>query len=139
MTAAKVKRHITNGHGVGSTASNEFRYEYQYAFTAASKASPPQRLSQSSAVSATSVACSLALAAALALDSPTATPFSIHETLASPLATRPFMSQRTKAEAAIALLDEWLNDDSGYDEEAWPKLKTALDEDRLSDRRFFDA
>lgn len=35
-------------------------------------------------------------------------------------------------------LDEWLADDSGYDEETWPKLKTALEQDRLSSRSLFD-
>ena len=35
------------------------------------------------------------------------------------------------------LLDEWLADESGYDEEAWPELKEALDRDRLSYRRLF--
>jgi hypothetical protein len=36
------------------------------------------------------------------------------------------------------LLDEWLADDSGYDEKTWPELKAALDRDRLSARKFFD-
>jgi hypothetical protein len=40
--------------------------------------------------------------------------------------------------SALALLDEWLNDDSGYDEETWPELKAALDRDRPSARRLFD-
>lgn len=35
------------------------------------------------------------------------------------------------------LLDEWLADESGYDEEAWSELKEALDRDRLSYRRLF--
>lgn len=39
--------------------------------------------------------------------------------------------------AAARLLDEWMEDDSGYDEEAWPELKEALDRDRLSDRKLF--
>ena len=30
----------------------------------------------------------------------------------------------------IALLEEWLADESGYDEEAWPELKEALDRER---------
>ncbi len=42
-------------------------------------------------------------------------------------------------EAVIALLDEWLQDESGYDEETWPELKKALDRDRLSERKLFDA
>lgn len=40
-------------------------------------------------------------------------------------------------EAAIRLLEEWLADESGYDEETWPELKKALDENRLSSRKFF--
>jgi hypothetical protein len=43
-----------------------------------------------------------------------------------------------KVKSAIALLDSWLNDESGYDEENWPKLKAALEENRLSSRRLFD-
>jgi len=45
---------------------------------------------------------------------------------------------QTKPEAVIALLDEWLKDESGYDEETWPELKEALDRDRLSKRKLFD-
>ena len=43
-----------------------------------------------------------------------------------------------KTPSAIALLDEWLQDESGYDEQAWPELKSELDEHRLSARRLFD-
>lgn len=35
------------------------------------------------------------------------------------------------------LLDEWLADESGYDEEIWPELKEALDRDRLSYSKLF--
>lgn len=31
-----------------------------------------------------------------------------------------------KNQAAIQLLDEWLADESGYDEETWPMLAEAL-------------
>jgi hypothetical protein len=34
-------------------------------------------------------------------------------------------------------MDEWLADESGYDEETWPQLKAAIEEDRLSYRRRF--
>ena len=44
---------------------------------------------------------------------------------------------RAKNEAAIQLLHEWLADDSGYDERAWPQLKEAIEEDRLSYRKRF--
>jgi hypothetical protein len=40
-------------------------------------------------------------------------------------------------DSAVSLLDEWLNDESGYEEETWPKLKEALDRDRLSNRPLF--
>jgi hypothetical protein len=40
----------------------------------------------------------------------------------------------------IRLLDSWLADESGYDEETWPELKKALDEERrrVGARRLFD-
>lgn len=41
--------------------------------------------------------------------------------------------------SAIELLDQWLDDRSGYDEEAWPELRAGLDEHRLSARRLFNA
>ena len=45
-----------------------------------------------------------------------------------------------KAAQAIALLKSWLKDDSGYDEQTWPKLKKALDQQRakVGTRRLFD-
>jgi hypothetical protein len=42
------------------------------------------------------------------------------------------------APSVIALLDEWLRDESGYDEETWPELKAAIERDRPSIRRLFD-
>ena len=39
---------------------------------------------------------------------------------------------------AVELLNEWLHDDSGYDEAVWPEVKQALDEDRLSNRKLFE-
>lgn len=43
-------------------------------------------------------------------------------------------------QAAIKLIEGWLNDDSGYDEETFPKLKEALEESReaVSARSPFD-
>ena len=38
---------------------------------------------------------------------------------------------------ALRLLDEWMADDSGYDEEVLPELKEALDRDRPSYRKLF--
>ena len=45
---------------------------------------------------------------------------------------------QTSPQAVTALLDEWLQDESGYDGETWPELKESLDRDRLSDRKLFD-
>ncbi len=47
--------------------------------------------------------------------------------------------QAEKNKAAIALLDSWLDDteDASEHQKAWDFLKTALDEDRLSDRHLF--
>lgn len=44
---------------------------------------------------------------------------------------------RAAAERFRKLLDEWMADDSGYDEEAWPEIKDALDQDRLGYRKLF--
>jgi hypothetical protein len=40
----------------------------------------------------------------------------------------------------VELLKGWLQDDSGYDEKTWPKLKKALNEERtkVGARRLFD-
>jgi hypothetical protein len=47
--------------------------------------------------------------------------------------------QARKNQAAIDLLDSWLDDteDASEHQQAWEFLKTALDEDRLSDRPLF--
>jgi hypothetical protein len=39
--------------------------------------------------------------------------------------------------AAISLLQSWRNEDAHEQAETWEYLKRALDEDRLSDRKFF--
>ena len=46
-----------------------------------------------------------------------------------------------KAKAMIELFRDWLTDESGYDEQTWPKLKKALDRERtrIGARRLFDA
>lgn len=47
--------------------------------------------------------------------------------------------QRDKNEAARRLLQEWLADESGYDEEVWPQVKQLIEDNRLSTRsRFSD-
>lgn len=40
--------------------------------------------------------------------------------------------RRERATRIIRLLDEWMADESGYDERTWPALKAALERDRLS-------
>ncbi|BAY86310.1 hypothetical protein NIES267_58160 [Calothrix parasitica NIES-267] len=47
--------------------------------------------------------------------------------------------QAQKNQAAINLLDSWLDDteDASEHQQAWDFLKTALDEDRLSNRPLF--
>lgn len=47
--------------------------------------------------------------------------------------------QAQKNQAAIALLDSWLDEDEDASEhqQAWDFLKVALDQDRLSDRPLF--
>jgi hypothetical protein len=37
---------------------------------------------------------------------------------------------RPRAARTIALLKQWLSDDSGYDEKSWPRLKESLDRER---------
>ena len=41
-------------------------------------------------------------------------------------------------ERLLQPLDEWLMDESGYDEATWPKLKAALEQDHSSARSLFD-
>jgi hypothetical protein len=40
-----------------------------------------------------------------------------------------------RVQSAIALLESWLEDESGYDEKTWPDLKSDLDKHRLSARK----
>jgi hypothetical protein len=35
-------------------------------------------------------------------------------------------------EDAIKLVDEWMSDESGYDEETYPQIEAALNQNRLS-------
>jgi hypothetical protein len=46
-------------------------------------------------------------------------------------------AQQQKNESAIDLLDEWLADESGYDEQVWPTVKKLLEENCLSGRSRF--
>ena len=66
----------------------------------------------------------------------------------SPLGAPPALAGSTPAELPIkppgsaaevrAMLKEWLDDASGYDEQVWPALKSALEQNRTSNRRLFD-
>ena len=48
--------------------------------------------------------------------------------------------ESAQAAGLISLLRSWLTDESGYDEETWPKLKKALDQERgrVGARSLFD-
>jgi hypothetical protein len=50
-------------------------------------------------------------------------------------------SRRTRTRetgcGALRLLDSWMSEDSGYDEEVWPAIKRAIDANRLSARKRF--
>lgn len=46
-------------------------------------------------------------------------------------------SRRERHAAVIALLDEWLADESGYDETTWPILKEEIEKSRTSTRKRF--
>lgn len=47
-------------------------------------------------------------------------------------------SRKERAQEMIRLLDEWMADESGHDEEMWPRLKEVLEQDRISSRKLFD-
>ena len=50
---------------------------------------------------------------------------------------RPPHSRRERYKKAIALLEEWLADESGYDEETWPEIRGGIERARSSSRRRF--
>ncbi len=51
--------------------------------------------------------------------------------------TTEIAAQRRKNAAARRLLQEWLADESGYDEAVWAKVKQLIEENRLSARKRF--
>ena len=51
--------------------------------------------------------------------------------------TAKIAAQPARNEAAIQLLAEWMADQSGYDERAWPTAKRVIEENRLSGRKRF--
>lgn len=46
-------------------------------------------------------------------------------------------SNQPSRESCIQLLNQWLADESGYDEENWPKIKTIIEQNRTSNRPLF--
>lgn len=48
------------------------------------------------------------------------------------------VTQQKKNEAAIKLLQEWADDESGYDEKIWPVVKKVIEKNRLSTRKKFN-
>ena len=55
-----------------------------------------------------------------------------------PKASARRMAIKRRNAAAIALIESWLADESGYDEEVWPRIKASIEENRLSRRHRFD-
>ena len=49
----------------------------------------------------------------------------------------PAADQSAKNEAAIHLLEQWMADESGYDERTWPIVKRAIEETHISYRKRF--
>lgn len=47
-------------------------------------------------------------------------------------------NRRKQNEKALALLDEWIADDTGYDDRVWPMLKKTIEANRLSERKLVD-
>jgi hypothetical protein len=45
--------------------------------------------------------------------------------------------QVARNQAAIRLIREWMADESGYDEENWPKARALIEANRLSSRKRF--
>lgn len=60
------------------------------------------------------------------------------ETEKSEAETPKMNAQREKNQAARRLIQEWLMDESGYDEAIWPTVKQAIEENRTSYRKHFD-
>lgn len=58
---------------------------------------------------------------------------------AEPDAARPISSalRLGNNDAARALLKQWMEDESGYDERVWPLVKQLIEENRLSERKRF--
>lgn len=57
--------------------------------------------------------------------------------IGSPQRQRPVRSRRERHAAVIALLEKWVADDMGDDEDAWIGLKRRIEESRTSTRKRF--
>ena len=63
----------------------------------------------------------------------------LDELIGPQMKTDAVREQRARNEPALSLLHEWLTDNSGYDENTWPVVRKALEENRLSDGEIFSA
>ena len=61
----------------------------------------------------------------------------LDELVGAPHTTDTAQAQHTRNEPALRLLRDWVADNSGYDERAWPTVRHALEVNRLSDRELF--
>jgi hypothetical protein len=97
------------------------------------------RYVQSSGVTISAIASAHAVFEAFLIDDSSVTSIPVRSIPIAQYVAVPEEAAISKPAAqAIALLDEWLADDSSYDEDTWPELKAALNQDRLSARRLFD-
>lgn len=48
-----------------------------------------------------------------------------------------FAALSSGKQKAMALLDEWMADESGYDERTWPRVREALECERIGQRQLF--
>jgi len=46
--------------------------------------------------------------------------------------------RQIKNEIALRLLSEWMEENSGYDEQNWDKIKKMIEANKLSNRKRFD-
>lgn len=56
---------------------------------------------------------------------------------AKPMAVKTSTASRGSAEAVLELVEQWLAEDDGYDQEVWPIIQQDIEENRLSDRSRF--
>jgi hypothetical protein len=122
---------------VGSAASIEPWYSRAKAVDWPNESDWDNLEAQSIAVNATGLVWKKAIAACMIDESTCVSTCTINGVVATQYypTDGPIPEQNLKA---IELLDEWLSDDSGYDEETWPLLKNALENNRLSNRSLFN-